>query len=192
MKTTLVLVLMAAGTAANAQVLTETFDDPLGDWNNRWLYQNSDMENYYIASGSDPDPNYRGNNPEGLWIASPQGFGNGDFDSELVVTFDSAFGATITDIEFGLECFINTDITAYDMSGNSLGTLNVPGTGGFDFDHIDVYSASSNNGVSRIVLVGSGQVSGNTSIDNVSVTVPAPGALALLGLGGLATARRRR
>ncbi len=62
---------------AQAQVLTETWDDPFGDWTGRWLYQNSDMESYYMASGSSNDPNERGNNAVGLWIAEPQGFNSG-------------------------------------------------------------------------------------------------------------------
>ena len=179
---------------AQAQVLTETWDDPFGDWTTRWAYTNSDMENYYVAAGN-PDINFRGNNPEGLWIASPQGVGNGDFVGGIEIHFDPAFGATITHIEFGLEAFIMIDVTAYDMGGNSLGTMTFSG-GGFDMDHVDVYSANSGNGVSYFSLdsaaYGGGQVSGNTSIDNFSVTVPAPASVALLGLGGLAAIRRRR
>ena len=184
---------LAAG-VAQAQILLETWDDPFGDWTTRWAYVNTDMENYYVAAG-DPNINNRGNNPEGLWIASPQGVGNGDFDSHLEIHFDPTFGATITHIEFGLEAFVGIDVTAYDMSGNSLGTSTFSG-GGFDFDHADVYSANSGNGVSYFALDSSGsggsQVSGNTSIDNFSVTVPAPASVALLGLGGLAAIRRRR
>jgi hypothetical protein len=183
---------MAAG-AAQAQ-LTETWDDPFGDWTGRWVYQNTNMENVYVASGN-PDIHNRGNNPEGLWIASPQGVGNGDFTGGIEILIDPAFGATITDISFGLEAFIMIDVTAYDMDGVSLGTTTFSG-GGFDFDHADIYSASSGNGVSRFVLAsepyGGGQVSGNTSIDNMSVTVPVPASVALLGLGGLVAVRRRR
>jgi hypothetical protein len=196
MRNALVGTICLAGLAglAQAQVLTEMWDDPFGDWTNRWLYQNSDMENYYVASG-DPNIDNRGNNPAGLWIAAPQGVGNGDFDGELVVNFDAGFGATIVDVEFGLEAFIMIDVTAYDMGGNSLGTTTFSG-GGFDFDHSSIYSASSGNGVSKIVLsslaYGGGQVSGNTSVDNFTVTVPAPASAALLGLGALVAGRRRR
>jgi hypothetical protein len=182
---------MAAGTA-QAQ-LTETWDDPFGDWTGRWVYMNTNMENYYVAAGNG-DINNRGNNPEGLWIASPQGVGNGDFDNSLEILIDAGFGATITDISFGLEAYTMIDVTAYDMGGNSLGTMTF--SGGNGFDHSDIYSASSGNGVSRFVLdaspYGNGQVSGNTSIDNMSVTVPAPASVALLGLGGLVAVRRRR
>lgn len=179
---------------AQAQVLTETWDDPFGDWTTRWAYTNSDMENYYVAAG-DGNIGNRGNNPEGLWIASPQGVGNGDFDGTLEIHFGAGFGSTITHIEFGLEAFVMIDVTAYDMGGNSLGTMTFSG-GGFDFDHVSVYSANSGNGVSYFKLdstpYGGSQVSGNTSIDNFSVTVPAPASVALLGLGGLAAIRRRR
>jgi len=194
MKTTIagmVCVTVFAG-MAQAQYL-ETWDDPFGDWVNRWAYQNTDMENYYVASGN-PDQNNRGNNPQGLWIASPQGTGNGDFDEHLEIHFDPAFGAQIAHIEFGLEAFVMIDVTAYDMDGVSLGTMTFSG-GGFDFDHASVYSANSGNGVSYFALdstpYGGGQVSGNTSIDNFSVTIPAPASLALLGLGGLVARRRR-
>ena len=37
-----------------------------------------------------------------------------------------------------------------------------------------------------------GPINADYSIDNISITVPAPGSVALLGLGGLAATRRRR
>jgi hypothetical protein len=185
----------ALGVAGFAQAhLTETFPDPLGSWTTNWLYLNSDMENYYVAAG-DPNIDNRGNNPEGLWIAEPQGVGSGNFGPVLQIDFDPSFGAQITDISFGLEAFIQIDVTAYDMAGVSLGTMTFSG-GDFGFDHSDIYSATSTNGVSYFIMdstpYSGGQVSGNTSIDNVTVTIPSPATLAPLGLIGLAGIRRRR
>ncbi|MBU0639468.1 MAG: hypothetical protein KKB50_11435 [Planctomycetes bacterium] len=193
------LVLIAAvilvAAPAVADTFLETFPDPLGGWNNRFLYQNSDMENYYIASSSSNDPNYRGNNPEGLWIAEPQGYGSGVGGPIIDIDFDPAFGSLITYIEFGLECWTQCDITVYDMGGTALATKMFMG-GGFDFDHADIMSASSTNGVSKFVFDSTpytgGQIEGNTSIDNVQIDIiPEPSTVACLGLLSLVLVRRR-
>lgn len=196
MKRLLCLAIILGLTApAVADVLEETFPDPLGGWNSRWLYLNSDMENYYIAAASNSDPDYRGNNPVGLWIAEPQGYGSGVGGPIVSIDFDPGFGALITDIQFGLECFVECDITVFDMSGNSLNTETFSG-GTFDFDHSDIVSATSTNGVSRFEFdstkYGGGQIEGNTSIDNVMVTIiPEPATVLGLGLFALTLLRRR-
>ncbi|TVQ60595.1 MAG: hypothetical protein EA378_10925 [Phycisphaerales bacterium] len=53
----------------------------------------------------------------------------------------------------------------------------------------------ADNAIIRIVFDGATGSAGNNRLDNVQITgafIPAPGAFALLGLGGLAAARRRR
>lgn len=188
---------LALGIVSGAQAtLTETFPDPLGGWTTRWLYQNSNLENYYIAAGSSSDPNFRGNNPEGLWMADTQGFNSGVGGATSDIVFNSGFGATMTSISFGVECFIQTDITVYDMSNNVLGSFTYMG-GDFGFDHADIVSATSNNGISHVLFdttaYGGGQVEGNTSVDNFEVdVVPEPASFALLGLGAALLLRRRK
>jgi hypothetical protein len=177
--------------------LMETFPDPLGGWNTRWLYMNSSMENYYIASSSNADPDYRGNNPEGLWIADTQGFGSGVGGAVCDVIFNPAFGMNMTSLSFGGEYFLQSRVTIYDMSNAVLATSVFSG-GGFDFDHADIISANSANGISHFTIdtteFGGGQVEGNTSVDNFEVNVvpePATIAVVVFGLGALALRRRR-
>ncbi len=175
--------------------LEETFPDPLGGWETRWLYVNSNLGNYYNASGSNDDPNYRGNNPEGLWMADTQVFNGGGFGPTAEIVFDAAFAATLVHLEFGMEAFAMMDVTIFDMDDNVLATGTFSG-GGFDFDHADIISADSTNGIRRILFdsspYGGESVEGGTSVDNFHAIVPAPGALFVLGLGALAGSRRRR
>ena len=176
--------------------LVETFPDPLGGWETRWLYVNSNLGNYYNASGGNDDPNFRGNNPEGLWMADTRGFNSGVGGPTSEIFFDDAFAATLIHLEFGMEAFVRMDVTIFDMNDNVLASGTFAG-GGFDFDHADIISADSNNGIRRILFdsrpYGGGQIEGNTSVDNFFAIIPAPGALFVLGLGGaLAGSRRRR
>ena len=157
-------------------LLEETFPDPLGGWNSRWLYLNSNLESYYVAQGN-CDIDFRGNNPTGLWIADTQGCGTGTGGPTSEIIFDPGFGAGISSIQFGVESFNTADLTFYDMSNNIIFQTVVSG-GNFPLDHTVIVSASSTNGVSRFVFDtaphGGQSVEGNTSIDNVQVnTCPA-------------------
>ena len=171
------------GTAVGAgpcEDLTEGFPDPLGGWTTRWVYLNSNLENYYVAVGN-CDINNRGNNPIGLWIAEPQGCGSGTGGAVMNWVFDAGFAATLTHLEFGIEAFSSCDITIYDVSNNVLSSATYV-NGGFDFDHADIVSADSTNGISRVEFNCTPyghDVEGWTSIDNVLVTTcPAvPGCL---------------
>jgi len=185
-----------AGLAAVAQaetVLTETFDNPLGEWTQRWFYQNSNAENYYTAARGE-DSNYRGNNPVGLWIATGQGAGNADtFGDEMTLTFSGDLARQIKRFSVGVEVWGTMSLEAYDRDGASLGAASFGG-GSHEFDHSDVYSVESVNGVSRLVFTTTSNniVQGWVSIDDVSVTVPSPAGAGLLALTGLVTSRRRR
>lgn len=187
MKNLLLVSLVAlTGLASSASAqLVEEFGDPLGEWRNRWLAQNSNLQNYYVASGN-PDENNRGNNPTGLWISD--GIVGGACD----VVFDNAFGASLTSIEFGIESFTSITVRFYDMSGVEFHAIAASG-GGFPLEHDTlIFSGISNNGISRIFFDGS-STEGNTSIDNVRANVvPAPGMAGLVAVGGLMAARRRR
>ena len=176
---------------AVAQTEWETFPDPLGTWLDRFMYQETNMENYYVASGN-PDENNRGNNPEGLWIGrknTPPGGPIVEFE------FNADFGALITYMEFGLECWNTCDVTIYDMDDAVVATDTFSG-GGFDFDHVDILSGATGNGVSRFVFdstpYGSGNIEGNTSIDNIRVDlIPEPTTAVCFGLLAFAAIRRR-
>ncbi|MHC4826430.1 MAG: hypothetical protein ACYTEY_07730, partial [Planctomycetota bacterium] len=152
--------------------LEEGFPNPLGGWNGRWLYQNSNLENYYVADG-DCDPDNRGNNPTGLWIAEPQGCGSGVGGPVMEWVFDPAFAAALSHLEFGIEAFNTCDVTIYDVDSNVL-SVGIYWGGAIPMDHADIVSADSENGISRVVFdttaYGGEQIEGNTSIDNVVVT----------------------
>ncbi len=165
-----VAVLLAAPVVADD--LVEEFGDPFGDYQGRWLYQNSNLNSYYHATGN-CDINYRGNNTCGIWIADCQECGCGVGGNEANIIFKPEFGATITDISFDFSGYNATGLRVYDMDDNVL--LDVvpvltrnPCVG-------ENYSASSGNGVSRIQIVSDGQVEGNTAMDNFKVTTGAVG-----------------
>lgn len=78
--------------------------------------------------------------------------------------------------------------------------IGFPGTGapGFYVGTGSVMNPVVYNGETATILIGNGWTSGGFTVDNVSVTllgvtkIPAPGAIALLGLAGLTGTRRRR
>ena len=77
--------------------------------------------------------------------------------------------------------YSNGTLSAWDMAGNRVGTTTLNGAG-VDFD--SHFSMGVANGMVWVIDDANGTWRG--------YAIPAPGALALLGLGGLAAARRRR
>jgi MYXO-CTERM domain-containing protein len=183
--------------SASAQLI-ENFDDPFINWTSNWLYQNAVIGNYYVIAGNGGNEGDRGNNPQGLWLVDSQtpNDPNGIGGPTCTINFSQGFGAGLTSLKFGVEAFVQQDIKIYDLNNNVVGSLIGVSGGGFDFDHSDIVSANSNNGISKIVFdssaYGGGQIEGNTSVDNFVANVPTPGAAGLLGLAGLAAGRRRR
>jgi hypothetical protein len=196
------LALLLSGVGqARAGFLTESFDVPFPAWQSGWLGTNSNLENYYVVYGS-PDT-FRGNNPDGLWVADQGPAHRGT----VAITFNPAFGSTLTSFSIDIAGYLPINLEVFDMSHNVIlntpvvltfgGTTN-PGV----YSH---YSVNSTNGISGFAFVPPDQnyfVEGNTSIDNVSVfqgassAVPEPSNLTLLGIGIAGIAgygwRRRR
>lgn len=201
---TVAIIAVASVTSAQADTLTESFDDPnFGDWKTRWFgqYTNAALESSY-------NPHYRGNNVTGLSVFD----GNRDDGRSVNIFFDAAFGATITNFSFDILNYatgMEQTLTVFDIDGNALfsSVLDVAPIGidngsnnGYDFaqENYVRYSVNTSNGIGgfRILPFGS---EGNVSIDNLSVTIaavpePSSWAMLLLGAGviGAAALRRRK
>ena len=190
------LAALAAATLAapaHSAVLTEDFEAPFADWETRWFGTESNAQNYYVVnSGSTPD--YRGNNPDGLWLAD----GN---NGAILITFNADFAASLTELSFDIATFTNTTLTIFDTNGvNLFSGVVTPTSGAFTDPGTYVrYGAISANGIGGFSLSGSAE--GNTSIDNlVAVTgnvvpgVPEPATWAMMigGFGAIGAAARSR
>lgn len=114
------------------------------------------------------------------------------FGSDLVLTYASQrTGTGFTDqaISFSTDGVNFTSLTTVNGLPSSFGLQTV------NFGLADVYNKS--NLIVRFTFSGAStsSSSGNNRIDNVqfnATLIPTPGALALIGLGGLVAARRRR
>lgn len=189
--------LMGLAGTANAATYIEDFEEPFASWETDWLGVNSDLQNLYFVNGT--PITYRGNNPDGLWIADGDGFTSGDKYS--VINFNSSFGATITSLSLDVAGWAPMLLQVYDMSNTLIYNAPVALTYGAHTDPgiYSHYSISSSNGISSFAFLSTGiyAVEGYTSIDNVVVNtspVPEPSTLLLLGsgLGGFAMLRRFR
>jgi hypothetical protein len=165
--------LCATPAIASAQYV-EDFNLPGAAWESGWLGVNSDLGNYY-CNGARGCTN-RGNAPQALWA-----WGNPD----IVVDFNSAFGATINFFSVDLGVFNGGTLNIFDMSNNLIYSQALANNGLYHDG--TTYSTASSNGISRFEIDGS-FVSGNTNLDNVTVNVgttstPEPASLVLLGTG---------
>lgn len=185
----------AALAAANAQAatLTEDFEAPFPAWESNWFGANSNAENCYGAGQG------RGNNPDGLWIATT---GQGCSASPVTVLFNSGFAAGLSSFDFDVAGYATSVLTIFDKDGATLlstplaltfGAFGDPGT----YAH---YGVTSSNGIGGFSFTGA--ASGNTSIDNIAVTFgnavgnavpePATWGMMILGFGTAGMAMRRR
>jgi MYXO-CTERM domain-containing protein len=114
---------------------------------------------------------------------------NEDGDASFVISFATGISSFQMDIigdtggEDGFQSFANF----YDAGMNLIGSVAGTGVGG-----IETVSASG-FGTAYFVAIAPGDFFDWVAIDNIIYEeVPAPGALTVLGLGGLFAARRRR
>src|SRR5688572_4041174 len=149
--------LFALAGVASGQVLNENWDNPFGEWTNRWFFQNATVDNYYVATGQ-CDPNNRGNNECGLWFVDTQGCGTGVGGNVCEIVFNPGFGATIESIEFNIRSFNGAVVTIKDMSGAAVFTSSQILNGQFPVCGGFFVQANSSNGVSAIHVQAGGQV----------------------------------
>lgn len=167
-----VAALLLATPAVSSAQLVEDFNLPGAAWESGWLGLNSDLMNYYCSGVRGCTE--RGNAPTALWPWGPGG---------IDITFNSIFGAAISQLTVDVGAWGITNLFAYDMSNTLIYQQNVLlnfSIGG------PTYVINSTNGVSHWGFDGFG-VNGNTNIDNVTVNVanvvPEPASIALLGTG---------
>jgi hypothetical protein len=173
-------VLAVAAPLSQAAQYVEDFEAPFPNWESGWLGSNSNLTNYYGLHAG------RGNNPDGLWFG------------ETSIAFNTAFGSSIQSLSFDIASWVSGSIKFYDMSNNLISTqLFTPTQGAFSDPGIyQHFSVNTSTGLSHFDFIGN-SITGNTSIDNVTVNiaaVPEPETYALMsaGLGVLAAVARRR
>ncbi len=178
-----VLFALAPGRTRAETILVEDFEAEFPAWESGWLGVNSNLENNAgVGAG-------RGNNLDGLWLD------DGDLltgnDASIDIVFLSSFGATLTALSFDVAGYAPATLKIFDMSGAELLSEPFVNAGGvISQDPVEVYvnfSVTSTNGISGFTFLpadDNNPIEGNTSIDNVTATIPEPSAV-LLGLIGL-------
>jgi subtilisin family serine protease len=145
----------------------ENFSDPLGGWQTRWFYSNTNAENWYTADGGNCDPNYRGNQPDGIWISDDRGCGNLVNQSPVRIDFLNSYGDTATAFSMDhFTCVSGVTLNIYDRDGVLAVSEPVPANC-WNWSH---FSTPLTNGISAFEYAYTGNnVEGNTSIDNVEL-----------------------
>ncbi len=131
----------------------------------------------------------------GAYTDGVQGYQMGDTDGLVIMTFEAVAGATGVSLDLFVRStgWEDTDLISISFGGTSL----IDTTGAdIDNDYADLegaWTSLSAEGSGELVISFASNSSSETiAIDNIQWTgIPAPGALALLGLAGLASRRRR-
>ena len=171
---------LATAPALAANFAEDFNEDPFGQWKTGWLGANSNLENWYVVQGMGGE-DYRGNNPDGLWIS------DGANDGPANIVFSASLAASLTSFDMDVAGYVPTTLTFFDKDGAILlstaitlthGAYSKPG----GYAHYGVTSANGIGGFSF-----SNNAEGNTSIDNIntvaSEAVPEPASWAMM-LGG--------
>lgn len=171
---------------------TEDFNQPFPTWESGWFGQQTDAQNCY-GVGQD-----RGNNPDGLWIASATS--SGCNSAPVTVKFSAPFASLLSSFSMDVASYQSSTLTFFDASGSVLSSVSVTDTFGAYSDPgvYSHYSVTSLTGIGSFSF--SGQATGNTSIDNLvavadvagAVPEPTTWAMMLAGFGMIGFATRRR
>jgi hypothetical protein len=195
MRFAFIVVLLAVALPVAAGTLTEDFNAPFPAWESRWLGENSNLVNYFLADGL-PDTD-RGNNLDGLWIADSATTHPGN----VIISFLPSFAATLTSLSIDIAGYVPLQFEIFDATGQALLSTALTLTDGANQDPgvYAHYSTTSTTGIGGFEFLGTATIEGNTSIDNVVVNqsgtaTPEPAAWGLIGAGLLALAgiRKRR
>lgn len=145
----------------------ETFSDPLGDWLTGWFYLNTNVENIYTADGTNCDPDYRSNQPEGLWLSDDRGCGSIIGQSPVRIDFLNNYGDNAT--AFSMDhytCVPGVTFNVYDKDG-TLAFSEPLSPDCFNFSRFKIILT---NGISAFEYAYTGgRAEGNTAIDNVEL-----------------------
>ncbi|WP_334108145.1 PEPxxWA-CTERM sorting domain-containing protein [Methylobacillus sp.] len=199
------IIAVASVTTAQAEVLTEGFDEPFAEWENRWFGTESNAYNYYVSEWGD-SPSYRGHESvTGMWLSDGDSYRDGGNYGEIHITFNQAFGASLTAFSMDVASALREDLglaptlTFFDISGNVIDSFLVRTSpvvsaywvpeGYFN------YAVTSANGIGGFSFVGHSQ--GSIIVDNLSATVaavpePSSWALMMIGAGMVGAMARRR
>lgn len=164
--------------------LSGTSDPDLeGPWSMGNTDLSTDLGNVLIIQENDIiDPDDEGGRPAGQLIF--------DFDMSI-----QSFGFFVVDVEGST---VENSMIEFFSGGSSVGMIDFADfEAGGAYDNGAIYGNNSINSIGELsigaefdrVVITAG---GSMGFDNVSFTVPAPGALALLGMGMGAMTRRRR
>lgn len=171
------LAAVCSSTARAQTVLVEEFPSPLSSWMQGWLWEHSNLDSFYVAAGN-CDPNFRGNNPCGLWLVDTRGCNSIAAAPTINWVFSSPFAESIGVLEFDVRAFSTLDISIFDTNGLRIGFVErlqnqaVPPCGGL------TVRVESSAGVQLVRFdatnYGMPPIQGETSIDNVKVTIVEP------------------
>lgn len=144
---------------------------------------NTNLGNILIIQENDMgDPDDEGNRPAGQLIF--------DFDMTVV-----SFGFHVVDLES--ETAEQSSLDFY-LNGGLVASVDFEDfLAGGTYDNGVIYGNNSINMINEFAVAGGFDqaiinVGGSMGFDNIAYTVPAPGAMALIGLGGAICIRRRR
>jgi len=121
----------------------------------------------------------------------------GGFAAIFQATSDDAGSKTYRAMDSGLAVTLNDPLELFiDGAANSVGYLDkcIAATGAFDSYTSTLFAGASGSSMDiRVSWAGTPSGSEPMGIDNITINgIPAPGALALLGLAGVVARRRRR
>jgi len=166
------LACMMVSSAANAQVqaCVEQFNDPLGDWQSNWLYLNTNLQNYYVASGV-CDPDNRGNEPNGIWVSDDKECGSLISSNPVRIDFNPELADAATNFSLdAFACASGTTLTIYDKNGAVDSVVDVTSD---CHSFTNNYAFNLTNGLSAIEWDSSNNdIEGYNAIDNVEISGP--------------------